>query len=56
MAVEEIDALREGINYHDYLYYVKNWPTISDIVYDWMKRNSCFYLIIAKSSSVLISP
>jgi DNA ligase (NAD+) len=26
--------LREGINYHDYLYYVKNRPEISDAVYD----------------------
>lgn len=33
-AEEEIEALREGINYHDYLYYVKNDPQISDAVYD----------------------
>jgi len=33
-AAEEADALREGINYHDYLYYVKNSPEISDAVYD----------------------
>jgi len=30
----EIDALREGIEYHDYLYYVKNQPAISDETYD----------------------
>ncbi len=33
-AKEEIEALREGIEYHDYLYYVKNRPKISDSVYD----------------------
>ncbi|WP_372985431.1 NAD-dependent DNA ligase LigA [Marinobacter sp.] len=33
-AAEEISALREGINYHDYLYYVENSPKISDSVYD----------------------
>lgn len=33
-AKEEVEALREGINYHDYLYYVKNAPRISDAVYD----------------------
>jgi len=33
-AREEIGALREGIEYHDYLYYVKNQPEISDAVYD----------------------
>lgn len=33
-ARQEIDALREGIDYHDYLYYVKNDPKISDHVYD----------------------
>lgn len=33
-AKEEIDALREGIEYHNYLYYVKNQPTISDFLYD----------------------
>lgn len=33
-AKEEIDALREGIEYHNYLYYVKNQPTISDSLYD----------------------
>ena len=31
---KEIDALREGIEYHDYLYYVKNKPEISDATYD----------------------
>jgi DNA ligase (NAD+) len=33
-AGEEIEALRTGIDYHDYLYYVKNEPKISDAVYD----------------------
>ena len=33
-AEKEIDALREGIDYHDHLYYVKNDPQISDAVYD----------------------
>jgi len=30
----EIKALREGIDHHDYLYYVKNQPEISDAHYD----------------------
>jgi DNA ligase (NAD+) len=33
-ADEEIKALRRGIDYHDYLYYVKNEPRISDATYD----------------------
>jgi DNA ligase (NAD+) len=33
-AEKEIEALREGIDYHDHLYYVKNDPKISDAVYD----------------------
>lgn len=33
-AKEEIGALREGIEYHNYLYYVKNRPRISDAAYD----------------------
>jgi DNA ligase (NAD+) len=33
-ARKEVEALREGIDYHDYLYYVKNRPKISDAVYD----------------------
>ena len=33
-APEQIQALREAIDYHDYLYYVKNEPQISDAVYD----------------------
>jgi len=30
----EVEALREAIDYHDYLYYVKNSPRISDARYD----------------------
>ena len=37
-ARKEIEALREGINYHDYLYYVKNKPEISDATYDKLFR------------------
>jgi len=37
-AQQEVDALREGIEYHDYLYYVKNQPRISDSVYDKLFR------------------
>lgn len=33
-AQAEIEALREGINYHDYKYYVESKPVISDAVYD----------------------
>lgn len=33
-AAEEARALREGVNYHDYLYYVKDSPEIADAVYD----------------------
>jgi len=33
-AREEADALKEAIDYHDYLYYVKNQPEISDARYD----------------------
>lgn len=33
-AREEIEALREGIEHHNYLYYVKNAPKISDSLYD----------------------
>ncbi|MCF8079876.1 MAG: NAD-dependent DNA ligase LigA [Desulfobacterales bacterium] len=33
-AQEQVEALREGIDYHDYLYYVKNQPEISDALYD----------------------
>ncbi len=33
-AEEEIEALKEGIEYHNFLYYVKNRPEISDAVYD----------------------
>lgn len=34
----EAEALREGIEYHDYLYYVKSEPEISDAVYDKLFR------------------
>jgi DNA ligase (NAD+) len=37
-AAEEARALREGIRHHDYLYYVKNRPAISDAVYDKLFR------------------
>jgi DNA ligase (NAD+) len=33
-AEKEIGSLREGITYHNYLYYVKNRPEISDSRYD----------------------
>jgi DNA ligase (NAD+) len=33
-AKREIYALREKINYHDYPYYTKNRPEISDALYD----------------------
>ncbi|MFO8152329.1 NAD-dependent DNA ligase LigA [Thioalkalivibrio sp.] len=33
-AKDEIDALREGIEFHDHKYYVENDPVISDSVYD----------------------
>ena len=33
-AEDQIQALREAIAYHDYLYYVKNRPEISDAAYD----------------------
>jgi DNA ligase (NAD+) len=37
-ARREIRALREGIEYHDDLYYVKNRPAISDETYDRLFR------------------
>jgi len=37
-AQEETAALREGIDHHDYLYYVKNQPAISDAEYDRLFR------------------
>jgi DNA ligase (NAD+) len=37
-ARQEVDALREGIEYHDYLYYVKDQPAISDETYDKLFR------------------
>ncbi len=33
-AAEQIEALREAIEYHDHQYYVKNQPKISDAAYD----------------------
>lgn len=33
-AENEIEALRDGIHYHDYRYYVRNEPRISDRAYD----------------------
>jgi DNA ligase (NAD+) len=33
-AKEQVQALRKTIEYHDYLYYVKNSPAISDHTYD----------------------
>ncbi len=33
-AAEQVEALRKGIEHHDYLYYVKNDPEISDATYD----------------------
>jgi len=35
---ERIDSLKEKIRYHDYLYYVKNDPEISDYDYDHLMR------------------
>jgi DNA ligase (NAD+) len=37
-ARQEIDALREAIEYHDHLYYVKDQPAISDETYDKLFR------------------
>ncbi|MBM3285645.1 MAG: NAD-dependent DNA ligase LigA, partial [Candidatus Aminicenantes bacterium] len=37
-ARREVEALREGIEYHNYLYYVKNQPAISDAVFDRLFR------------------
>ena len=37
-ARQEIQALREAIEYHDYLYYVKDRPVISDETYDKLFR------------------
>ena len=33
-AKDQVEALRKAIEYHDYLYYVKNSPEISDHTYD----------------------
>lgn len=37
-AQKEVTALREAIQYHDYLYYIKNTPAISDAAYDKLFR------------------
>jgi DNA ligase (NAD+) len=37
-AREEAEALREAIDYHNYLYYVKNEPKIADAAYDRLFR------------------
>lgn len=37
-AREEAEALREGIEYHNYLYFEKNQPVISDALYDKLFR------------------
>lgn len=34
----QAEALREGLRHHDYLYYVKNAPEISDATYDALMR------------------
>ena len=34
----EVENLREALEYHNYLYYVKNSPKISDEVYDKLFR------------------
>jgi DNA ligase (NAD+) len=37
-ARDQVEALRDGIAYHDFLYYVKQQPTISNAVYDRLFR------------------
>jgi DNA ligase (NAD+) len=37
-ARQEVEALREAIDYHNYLYYVKNEPKIADAAYDRLFR------------------
>ena len=37
-ARKQAEALREGLRHHDYLYYVKNAPEISDATYDALLR------------------
>ncbi len=37
-ARDEVEALRDGIRYHDHLYYVENDPELSDAVYDKLFR------------------
>jgi len=37
-AKRRIDELRERINHHNYLYYVKDSPEISDAEYDLLMR------------------
>ena len=35
---EKIEALRKEIEYHEYLYYVKDAPEISDVEFDHMMK------------------
>lgn len=37
-ARKEVDRLRDAIEYHDYLYYIKNKPAVSDSEYDRLFR------------------
>jgi len=37
-ASEEIKALREGVQHHNYLYYIRNQPAIADETYDKLFR------------------
>ncbi len=37
-AVENAELLRDAVEYHNNLYYVKNEPKISDAEYDQLKR------------------
>lgn len=54
-ARKEVLALREGIEYHNYLYYVKNQPQIADSVYDTLfhrlqKLEETFPELLAENS------
>ena len=39
-AEKQAQALREGLRHHDYLYYVKSQPEISDSLYDKLFKRS----------------